>query len=69
MLITKTSPMTGKPFTMDLDITEEQFQRYITGSGLIQDVLPHLTPVEREFLITGLTPEEQERVFGSLSDG
>jgi len=31
---------------------------------LIQDALPTLTTNQREFLLTGMTPEEWKRVFG-----
>lgn len=33
-------------------------------SSPIQKLLPDATPAQREFLITGMLPEEQERIFG-----
>jgi len=42
---------------MDLDITEVQLVAWRQGA-LIQDVMPHLSADEREFLITGITPAE-----------
>lgn len=33
-------------------------------AGVIQKELPHLSPDQREFLMTGLTPEKWNEVFG-----
>lgn len=60
MLIKKKSMISGKISTMDLNITEEQMARYNAGGGLVQDIFPQLTAVEREFLMTGITEEEWE---------
>lgn len=63
MIITKISPLTGNSNTMDLDITNEQLQRWKDGE-LIQNVMPNLTPAEREFLITGYTQDDWDVMFG-----
>lgn len=42
---------------MDLAITEEQIDNFISGVK-VQDAFPHLKPHEREFILTGMTPEE-----------
>ena len=34
------------------------------AGGLIQDAFPFLSPGEREFLMTGITPEEWDSIFG-----
>lgn len=64
MLVTRTSPFTGKVHSMEIDVTEEQVLRYNQGE-LIQRAFPHLTPDEREFIKTGITPQEWEETFGS----
>ena len=58
MRVTRTSQITGATNQMDLDVTPEMIQMYELGMGLIQDIFPHLDPEEREFLKTGITPEE-----------
>lgn len=63
MKITKVSPLSGKETTLDLNVTEEQLLRWKLGD-LIQDVMPDLTPDEREFLISGVAPGEFELLFG-----
>lgn len=57
MLITKTSLLTGETRTLDLPCTEEQIQAR-RGGALIQNVMPHLTNDEREFIMTGITRDE-----------
>jgi hypothetical protein len=62
MKITKTSTLTGNTNTMDLDITDEQISKWENGM-LIQLAMPHLSIGEREFLISGTTPEDWDRLF------
>lgn len=62
MQITIQSPFTGKYTTMDLPITEEQLVRWKNGE-LAQNVFSDLSPEEREFLISGLSPKEQKEIF------
>ena len=42
---------------MDIDVTDEQLQDWREGTA-IQDAMPNLTPDEREFIKTGITPKE-----------
>ena len=67
MKITKKSQLTGKVHTMDLDVTQEQIDRWQRGT-LIQTTIPQLRPDEREFLISGITPQEWEETFGAYED-
>ena len=57
------SLFSGKMNTMDLDITAEQKLKW-EGGALIQDVMPQLNAVEREFLISGMTDEEWTECWG-----
>ena len=63
MLITRTSPFSGKILTMALPITEEQMEKYHQGV-YIQHAFPNLTPAQREFIKTGITEEEWNKAFG-----
>ena len=50
---------------MELDITQEDLDRYEQVSGLlVQAVFPQLSSSEREFLISGITPTEWNDTFG-----
>jgi len=64
MQITRKSMFTGKTQTMDLAVTEEQMRKYETGRELIQNCFPDLDAGEREFIKTGVTPEEWQKTFG-----
>lgn len=57
MKVTKISMLTGKVSTLELDITPDQVTRYMAGD-FVQNVFPNLDAGEREFLITGITPDE-----------
>ena len=63
MLITRKSLISGNINTMSLPITEEQYNAWEQGT-LVQDAMPHLTPDEREFVMSGITPEEWAETFG-----
>jgi hypothetical protein len=49
---------------MDINCTQDQLDRYDFGYELIQNVFPQLSPGEREFIKTGITPEEWNAKFG-----
>lgn len=49
--------ITGEKRTKEINVTQEQLDAWENGA-YIQDVMPHLTPAEREFIITGITEEE-----------
>jgi len=57
MKITRHSIVSGKDNTMELNVTQEMLDEWQTGAK-IQDVMPHLSADEREFLISGLLPQE-----------
>jgi hypothetical protein len=48
---------------MDIPVSQEQVDLWVEGA-LIQDVMPDLSPDQREFMISGSTPEEWEEYFG-----
>ena len=57
MLITKLSPISIKDHTREIDVTQSQLDAW-KGGLLIQKAMPHLSADDREFLMTGITPEE-----------
>ena len=66
MKITKLDPFTGELNTIDIPLEghEEAYEKWLHREGFIQNLLPHLTPDQREFLRTGITPESWEKAFG-----
>lgn len=70
MKVTKKSQFSGKENTMDLPtVTQERLDQCWSQNPArkgkhIQDVFPELSADEREFLMTGVTPQEWEEMFG-----
>lgn len=62
MLFTRTSPFSGNENTRDIPVTPAQIKLWQNGV-LIQDAMPHLSADDREFLMTGITPEEWDELF------
>ena len=68
MKITKKSSLTGAEHTMDIDVTLEQLWRIENRTDLVQRIVPHLPPAEREFLLTGNTDEEWQLAFADMEE-
>ena len=62
MLVKVKHILTRKIVEKELPITQEQFDNWNNGM-LIQEAFPNLNADDREFLITGLSPEEWEEIF------
>ena len=66
MIVTRKNIFTGRVRSLDLDITQEQVNRWQNGE-LIQNVFPHLSVDEREFLQTGIIGEEWNELTEELA--
>jgi hypothetical protein len=59
--------MFGDMNTLDIPkLTEAQFivGEVLRGEGLlVQEVYPHLSPAEREFILSGILPDEWDAMF------
>jgi len=63
--VTMTSPLTRRDNTREiLGLTREQYESWLKGDGMIQSIMPHVSRDDREFLITGYTPEDWAAIFG-----
>jgi hypothetical protein len=60
MIIKRRSPFTGSVMEWDIPVTEAQLKAW-KGGELIQRAMPNLTPDQREFIMTGLTPTDWEK--------
>lgn len=61
--ITRRCAMTGQKNTLELDVTMHQLFRFASGES-VQKVFPDLSDGEREFLLSGMLPEDSARWFG-----
>ena len=66
---TKISSLTGKSNTRTIEaVTHEQVLKYYDSKNVcIQDAFPQLTNEDREFILTGITPEEWDKAFGEMA--
>lgn len=65
MLITRTSIYSGVTRTVDIPVTDEQLHLWQRGVP-IQNVMPHLTASQREFLMSGMVDEEWDQMNADL---
>ena len=64
LTIQRTSKLTGIERSRRLPITVKQLVRWKDHGELVQDVFPHLSADDREFLMTGITPDEWVKYMG-----
>ena len=59
MIVRRQSPITGTTNERDIPITQQQLLDW--GNWVLsQDAFPHISADDREFIMTGITPEEWE---------
>lgn len=58
--ITARSILSGIEHTREIDVDPEKVDKFRKRliPGLLQDVFPELSPEDREFIFSGITPEE-----------
>ena len=65
MNITRTSLLTGKESTFDLNVTKEQMDEFDSPNRRkIQYIFPNISSSEREFIKTGYTDDDWLSMFG-----
>jgi hypothetical protein len=68
MLIEKKSMFTGLYHTRDINVTREELLLWEQSGRTVQSVFPDLSADDREFLMTGVTPEEWDAYMGREED-
>jgi len=63
MIIKRTSEFSGITREFDLPVTVEQMGRFESGLETLQDIFPHLSVDDREFIKTGITAQEWDQMF------
>jgi hypothetical protein len=72
-ILVKNSSLTGKENSMEISLTPAEYREWARLEAertrpLVQDAFPQLSDDEREFIITGITPEEWNEFMGSDDD-
>ena len=56
----------GKEYKFD--ITKEQYNKYINGEGLIQNIFPEISGELREMFISRICPECWNKIFSEYEE-
>lgn len=64
MIVTRTSPLSGIVHQMEIDVTDAQLAELASSGKPVQQVLGHLPPDQREFLVSGITAAEWDAYLG-----
>ena len=67
MNITRINPFTGEQVTLDIPVNQAQLDAWNQGK-LIQHAMPNLSADEREFILTGILPEQWDAMFDEGED-
>jgi hypothetical protein len=62
MLIKRVCSFSGEVKRQYIAVTQDQLDDWLSGV-LIQNAMPHLTADEREFIMTGITPDVWKELF------
>ena len=63
--VTRRSLFSKKLNSMVLPVTQARIERWAAGGGeVVQNAFPELNADQREFLMSGATPEEWKEIFG-----
>ena len=64
MLVKRKCIFDGKEYIREVNVTPEQISAWENGM-LIQNAMPNVSKDDREFLMTGTTPEVWKELFGA----
>lgn len=67
MIIVKLNPFNGKTYQWEIPVTQEQINDWQKGTK-IQNAMPNIGPDQREFLMTGITPDQWEELFPEIHE-
>ncbi len=62
MLIKRRSPFSGKENELDIPVNDYQMKMWMKGTP-IQIAMPNVSADDREFILSGITPDEWDNMF------
>jgi len=68
MEIERVSQLSGVKHIRDIKVTNKDLEGWQASGTHIQHYFPHLSADDREFILTGITPEEWDAAFGDEVD-
>lgn len=67
MKVTRKSAISGKQRTKDIPVNPNDWIEYNMGYVSIDESMPYLTAEDREFILSGTTPDEWQLAFSSAN--
>lgn len=68
MIIKRKSVLSGIEYVRNIPVNPEDMLLWETGTVNIQDAMPYLNDNDREFILTGITPDEWRRAFAETDE-
>ena len=68
MYIKRKSVISGIERTRSIPVNLDEYVAWQAGLGNIQDLMPYLNDNDREFILSGITPEEWDEAFSDLDE-
>lgn len=68
MIIKRKSVLSGIEYVRNIPVNPEDMLLWETGAVNIQDAMPYLNDNDREFILTGITPDEWKQAFSEMDD-
>lgn len=66
MLIKRKSVITGIERARNIPVNPDDLIAWEKGLGALQDIMPYLNDNDREFILSGITPEEWDSAFSEV---
>jgi hypothetical protein len=63
MYIKRKSVITGIEHTRNIPVNPDDYFAWNAGLGSIEEIMPYLNDNDREFILSGITPEEWNSAF------
>jgi hypothetical protein len=67
MYIKRKSVISGIERTRSIPVNPDDYMAWQAGLGSIQDLMPYLADNDREFILSGITPEEWDEMFAEAN--
>jgi len=68
MYIKRKSVITGIERTRSIPVNPDDYIAWQAGLGSVQDLMPYLIDNDREFILSGITPEEWDDAFAESEE-
>ena len=69
MYIKRKSVISGIERTRSIPVNPDDYISWQAGLGSVQDLMPYLSGNDREFILSGITPEEWDEAFAENEEG